>query len=151
MLAIPSSLYDQLRREAEVAYPNEGCGVLLGHSQDLQRTVTRVIPVTNIAGSPRSRYAIDPAELIPILATLRKPFAGAILGFYHSHPNHPALWSQTDLAEAHWLGSSYVITEVIGGTAAETKSFLLQGDSEEEKHFAEEELRIVDESAGIHS
>jgi proteasome lid subunit RPN8/RPN11 len=68
-----------------------------------------------------------------------------IIGFYHSHPDHPARWSKTDLQEAHWLGCSYVITSVMQGSAVDTNSFLLAGDSEENKRFEDEpiELRAV--------
>jgi len=58
-----------------------------------------------------------------------------IAGFYHSHPDHPAQWSATDFAEAHWLGCCYVITEVAQGKAAVSNSFLLTGSTEEEKQF----------------
>jgi len=62
-----------------------------------------------------------------------------IVGFYHSHPDHPAEWSSTDLAEAHWIGCSYVITRVAAGVAAETRCFRLEG-SWDEKRFVEEEV-----------
>ena len=65
-----------------------------------------------------------------------------IAGFYHSHPDHPAQWSATDLAEAHWLGASYVITEVAQGKAAITRAWLLAGTREEDKRFAAQEIRI---------
>jgi proteasome lid subunit RPN8/RPN11 len=67
-----------------------------------------------------------------------------IAGFYHSHPDHPAQWSATDLAEAHWLGCSYVITEVVAGKAAATHSFALAGQIEEDKRFQHEYIEIVD-------
>ena len=66
-----------------------------------------------------------------------------IIGFYHSHPDHPAQWSTTDLAEAHWFGCSYVITAVQKGRAASTNSFLLMGAEDEDKHFYEEKIVLV--------
>ena len=66
----------------------------------------------------------------------------SIAGFYHSHPDHPAQWSQTDLAEAHWLGCSYVITAVAKGVAAQTNSFRLAGDTEENKRFELEQIEV---------
>ena len=53
-----------------------------------------------------------------------------IVGFYHSHPDHPALWSATDLADAHWPGCSYVIISVENRRAVRTNSFLLLGQDE---------------------
>jgi proteasome lid subunit RPN8/RPN11 len=69
-----------------------------------------------------------------------------IAGFYHSHPDHPAQWSQTDLAEAHWLGCSYVITAVAKGVAAQTNSFHLAGDTEENKRFKLETIDVHEAS-----
>jgi proteasome lid subunit RPN8/RPN11 len=65
-----------------------------------------------------------------------------IVGFYHSHPDHPARWSQTDLAEAHWIGCSYVITSVEKGKAVLTNSFLLTGSTEEDKRFEDEKVQV---------
>jgi proteasome lid subunit RPN8/RPN11 len=65
-----------------------------------------------------------------------------IVGFYHSHPDHPARWSSTDLAEAHWTGCSYVITSVENGRAVLTNSFLLKG-REEAKQFENEILEVT--------
>ena len=64
--------------------------------------------------SPANRYHISPSELVRIQRDAL--LAGHdIVGFYHSHPDHPAQWSATDLAEAHWTGCSYVITSVEKG------------------------------------
>jgi proteasome lid subunit RPN8/RPN11 len=72
-----------------------------------------------------------------------------ILGFYHSHPDHPARWSQTDLAEAHWFGCSYVITSVEGGHAQVTNSFLLTGDEEESKRLEDEHIEVVERTGAL--
>src|SRR5919198_158430 len=66
-----------------------------------------------------------------------------IVGFYHSHPDHPALWSPTDLEEAHWLGCSYVITSVTKGKADLTNSFELAGNGESQKKFLNEPIDVV--------
>ena len=66
-----------------------------------------------------------------------------IVGFYHSHPDHPAHWSQTDFAEAHWFGCAYVITAVAKGTAQITNSFLLTGTGEEDKAFAIQTIEVI--------
>jgi proteasome lid subunit RPN8/RPN11 len=96
--------------------------------------------------SPQNRYNIDPRELVAAQRQARA--AGMdIVGFYHSHPDHPPQWSQTDLAEAHWYGCSYVITGVEKGRAADTRSFLLAGTGEEDKRFEPESVEVVaDES-----
>jgi hypothetical protein len=60
----------------------------------------------------------------------------------HSGATYPARWSVTDLAEAHWIGCSYVITSVEKGKATLTNSFLLNGTLEEDKRFEDEEVRV---------
>jgi proteasome lid subunit RPN8/RPN11 len=67
-----------------------------------------------------------------------------VAGFYHSHPDHAASWSLSDLAEAHWLGLSYLITAVERGRAGETRAFLLAGSSEQDKRFERQEICAVD-------
>ena len=94
--------------------------------------------------SAHNRYQIAPGELVKIEREARRQGLG-IAGFYHSHPDHPAQWSTTDFAEAHWLGCSYVITAVAQGKAAVTNSFLLAGASEEDKRFEQETIRVEDE------
>lgn len=144
MLKIAQSVYDLLRSHGEQTYPYECCGVLLGRSDgDGKRVVTKAVRCRNTrADSPENRYNIDPAELIRIQLDSREDGLD-ILGFYHSHPDHPALWSQTDFVEAHWFGCSYVISSVERGKAAITNSFLLSGDSEESKRFDDELIEVV--------
>jgi proteasome lid subunit RPN8/RPN11 len=67
-----------------------------------------------------------------------------IVGFYHSHPDHPARWSSTDLDEAHWYGCSYVITSVEKGSAVLTNSFLLL-EQKESKHLEDEKLEVIEQ------
>jgi proteasome lid subunit RPN8/RPN11 len=143
MLTISKSQLDELRGHGEETYPHECCGVLLGDINDEARTVRAVVQCGNTrSDSPQNRYHIDPRELVRIQRQARERDL-EIIGFYHSHPDHPAQWSKTDLEEAHWLGCSYVITTVERGRAARTNSFLLAGDAEEQKRFEDEELHIA--------
>ena len=141
MLRIPQAALDSLRRHGEATYPHECCGVLLGAFQGDDRTVREVVRAGNTRlDALHNRYNIDPGELVRIQRQARERGL-EIVGFYHSHPDHPARWSATDLAEAHWVGCSYVITSVEKGKAAVTNSFLLAGTIEEDKHFEDEEVR----------
>ena len=136
---IDSEAYASLRRHGEEVYPEESCGVLVGRFRDGGCVVVSGVRCENTRrDSPRNRYAIDPKELVRIQREARAKGV-EIVGFYHSHPDHPAEWSSTDLAEAHWIGCSYVITRVAGGVAAETRSFRMEG-SWDEKRFVEEEV-----------
>jgi proteasome lid subunit RPN8/RPN11 len=139
MLKIPQAAYAALRQHGEETYPHECCGVLLGRFEDDgSKTVTRIVRCGNTRDdSPQNRYNIDPKELIPIQREGRER-GEDIVGFYHSHPDHPAQWSTTDLAEAHWIGCSYVITSVEKGKAVQTNSFQLEGFDEEDKRLLDE-------------
>jgi proteasome lid subunit RPN8/RPN11 len=143
MLEISQSAYVSLRQHGEETYPHECCGVLLGHFDDnVSKTVSRVARCGNTReDSPHNRYHIDPRDLIRIQREGRERDE-EIVGFYHSHPDHPAQWSPTDLAEAHWFGCSYVITSVEKGKATITNSFELMGTDEDDKKFVEEMTEI---------
>ncbi len=143
MLKIGAELYTAVREHGEDTYPHECCGVLLGHAQGPVNDVRQVVRAGNTrTDSAHNRYGIAPVELIRI-QRLGRERGFDIVGFYHSHPDHPAQPSQTDLAEAHWLGCSYVITSVELGRAGATNAFLLAGESEEDKRFAEQEIQTT--------
>jgi len=144
MIKLSQSDYASLRQHGEETYPHECCGVLLGQFGDNGlKTVSRIARCGNTRDdSPHNRYHIDPKELIRIQREGRERDED-IVGFYHSHPDHPAQWSVTDLAEAHWYECSYVITSVEKGTAAVTNSFELAGSEERDKKFADEKIEVV--------
>jgi proteasome lid subunit RPN8/RPN11 len=143
MLKLIRHDYESLRRHAEETYPHECCGILLGHVED---DGIRIVTSTARCGNTRTdsahnRYNIDPKELVRIQREGRGR-GEDIVGFYHSHPDHPAQWSSTDLAEAHWFGCSYVITSVEKGSAAITNSFALAGTEESDKRLLDEPIEI---------
>lgn len=144
MLKIPQSIFALIRQHGEETYPHECCGVLLGEFNDNgTKTVTRAARCGNTrADSPHNRYHIDPKELVRIQREGRER-GEDIVGFYHSHPDHPAQWSQTDLTEAHWIDCSYVITGVEKGKAKITNSFALAGHDESDKKFVDEATVLV--------
>ena len=134
MLKVSQTDYDALRHHGEETYPHECCGVLLGRFED---DGTRVVTSTARCGNTRTdsahnRYNIDPKELVRIQREGRER-GEDIVGFYHSHPDHPAQWSKTDLPKPTGSGCSYVITAVEKGKAAITNSFELTGTDEAEQ------------------
>jgi proteasome lid subunit RPN8/RPN11 len=142
MLKLNEQTYDAIRRHGEETYPHECCGVLLGCSSDGMNSVEDAVRAGNTrTDSAHNRYHIAPQELVKI-QRLGRERGLDIVGFYHSHPDHPAQWSKTDFAEAHWLGCSYVITAVEKGVAQQTNSFLLTGTTEEDKAFADEAVVV---------
>jgi len=142
VLGISESVYEAIRSHGEETYPHECCGVLLGHSSPEGWRVESAVRAGNTrTDSAHNRYHIAPVELVKIRREASRQGLD-IAGFYHSHPDHPAQWSPTDFAEAHWIGCSYVITEVAQGKAQVTNSFLLAGTTEEDKRFENETIRV---------
>ncbi len=146
LLRLPLSVYRELRAHGEEAFPNECCGALLGRVTAEGWQIDSLVRTTNsCAESQGDRFEIAPAELVKIAREARSCHQ-EIAGFYHSHPSHPAHWSATDLADAHWLGCVTVITEVTQGQAKDTNAFLLAGASEEDKHFVPQPIQVDEAS-----
>lgn len=142
MLSVTKAVYDAIRAHGEETYPHECCGALLGSETPGGWRIESSVKAGNTrTDSAHNRYQISAGELVKIERESRQQGL-SIAGFYHSHPDHPAQWSPTDLAEAHWLGCSYVITAVAQGKATETNSFRLDGSSEESKRFDLETIEI---------
>jgi proteasome lid subunit RPN8/RPN11 len=158
-LFLPRAVYDAIRVHGEQTYPHECCGALLGRlspadpacDQPAEWLVEASVPAGNTrTDSAHNRYQIAPAELVKIEREARNRGLD-IAGFYHSHPDHPAQWSPTDFAEAHWIGCCYVITSVVQGLATITNSFLLAGLTEEDKHFEPQTIQVTDPAAELQS
>ncbi len=144
-LAIPSPLLDAIRAHGEREYPRESCGLLLGAGAEPRR-VTDVTPLRNAnTEAPERRFALDPREHLGAQREARRRGL-EVVGFYHSHPDHPARPSVTDLAEASWPGFSYVITAVARGRAAAVHSYEL---AEDRGHFIQEEIIVTGQASPI--
>lgn len=122
---LSGSLVEQIRREGELAYPAECCGVLAGYPGETKETL-RLVPVINRRTDDPHRYLIAPNDLRRIETELRTRGL-EVLGFYHSHPDHPAAPSGFDTDQA-WPWYSYIILRVDGGRAAELTSWVLDDD-----------------------
>ena len=139
-LVVPQKVFEAIRGHGEETYPHECCGVLLGRSTAEGWSVVAAVRAGNTrTDSAHNRYQIAPIELVKIQREATRQGLD-IAGFYHSHTDHPAQWSATDFAEAHWIGCSYVITEIVHGKAQTTNSFLLAGTTEEDKRFEPETI-----------
>lgn len=142
-LALAPSVNDAIRRHGAETYPHECCGALIG--RDGVVTETFALPNTTEEG-PRRRFLVRPADYRE--ADRRASARGAeILGFYHSHPDHPARPSQYDLDHA-WPVFSYVIVSVRDGRAEDMTSWRLR---EDRSAFDEEPLTYGQEDSDSHA
>lgn len=134
-LVLPAGIRAELASLAHAGYPDETCGLLLGNDSDGGCRVVCQRPARNLNRErARDRFELDPADYLA--AETAAAAAGlTVVGVWHSHPDHPAQPSSTDLAMA-WPGWSYVILSVAGGGVVDLRSWRLAGDS-----FCEEEVR----------
>jgi proteasome lid subunit RPN8/RPN11 len=124
-LRLSEALAEEIRREGEFAYPVECCGVLAGRVGE-NKEVLRLVPMPNRRTDDPHRYLIAPDDLRRITAELRET-ALEVLGYYHSHPDHPAVPSAFDTEHA-WPWYSYIIVGVNRGRAARLTSWVLEDD-----------------------
>jgi len=111
MLSLPAQVRADLSRWIRAGYPHETCGLLAGRERNGLKLVRRAVQVRNLAVERAGdRYELDPGEH---LAADREARADglSILGVWHSHPDHPAVPSETDRAAA-WERWSYLILSV---------------------------------------
>jgi proteasome lid subunit RPN8/RPN11 len=126
-LRLPGRLLDEIRRHGESAYPAECCGALAGRVEgDGTKEVLRLAPAVNRRTEDPHRYLIAPDDLRRLEATLRADGL-EILGYYHSHPDHPARPSAFDTEHA-WPWYSYLIVRIDRGSAADAASWVLDDD-----------------------
>ena len=121
-----------IRAHGSDAYPNECCGALIGRGGTVLETLA--LPIMTDEG-PRTRFRVTPNDYRA--AERRADELGAeLLGFYHSHPDHPARPSQYDLDHA-WPFFSYVIVSVRDGVSGDMTAWRLR---EDRSAFDQEEL-----------
>ena len=108
-LRVDSAVEQEIRRHGEETYPHECCGALVGRPG--HATVTVALPNTTEEG-PRRRFLVRPSDY-RLSEQRAQELGGELLGFYHSHPDHPARPSQYDLDHA-WPTFAYIIVAVAG-------------------------------------
>lgn len=118
---------ERIHEEGRRAYPHECCGALLGHVEDGRKSVAELLPLANRReDSPRDRFLIT-AEDWKQAEVEAKKRGLELIGFYHSHPDHPARPSDFDREQA-WPWYSYVIVSVTQGGVREATSWVLAED-----------------------
>ena len=123
----------ELERLAAASYPVEGCGVLIGH---FGADVVRVIAGRNlVTDRARDRYELDPGDIVAAERAARGEGLD-VVGFWHTHPDHPARPSRFDTERA-WPDYVYVICATTAQNVADMRAWRLQSDGGE---FAEIEV-----------
>ena len=133
-LILSRELRAQIESEGVAAYPNECCGILIGRdvlrNGVSQRIVVRLEPGSNTfeAAEQYHRFSIDPAQQLQAEKSAEKE-GKAVLGYYHSHPDHPARPSEYDRQHA-WPFYSYVIVAIAKGKPLDMTSWVLDDQTE---------------------
>ncbi len=131
MLRIVRDAAEKVRENARASYPNECCGLLLGK----EGVVLEAVKVKNInTERAQDRYEIDPREFLMVEKEAAKRGL-AVIGIYHSHPDHPAEPSEFDRTRA-WPEYFYLIVGVRGGRETEVRCWRL----DDADVFVEEEI-----------
>jgi len=122
-LTIGARVDDAIRAHGRETYPHECCGALIGRDGLVAEILA--LPNTTEEG-PRRRFLVRPSDYRE--AERRASELGAeLLGFYHSHPDHPARPSQYDLDHA-WPNFAYIIVAVAAGVAGDMTVWFLKDD-----------------------
>ena len=125
-LRLSGALADEIRHHGEAAYPAECCGAMVGRVEGAAKDVLRLSPAVNRRTDDPRRYLIAPDDL----RQLEREVRGAgqeIVGYYHSHPDHPARPSAFDTEHA-WPWYSYLIVRIDRGRGAEMASWVLDDE-----------------------
>ncbi len=135
-LIISKELADQIRAHGAETYPHECCGALLG--TDEPREIRGLFPMINRRDdSPRNRFSVTPQDVIDAEKAARQRGLD-VVGWYHSHPDHPARPSQYDRDHA-WPWYSYIIVSVAEAKPHEMTSWRLHDDRAE---FSPEAIQV---------
>ena len=140
MIKIDEKQIDQIREHGVRDYPYECCGLLIGRFEEGSKIVTETYPISNAReeSAKRNRFLIEPAELMRGERYARDHDL-EVVGFYHSHPDSPAVPSQYDLDHA-WPTYSYIIVS----TRAERATDLFSWEQEPDRSkFNQEEIRVI--------
>lgn len=128
----------QIRRHGEKTFPEECGGLLLGELIDGERVIREVVSLENFRKDSRhNRVEISPLDYARAEREAGKKGLG-VWGYYHSHPNHPAIPSDFDREHAPFTEWSYLIVAVRDGKAEEVRAWTLR---EDRLQFDEEEIK----------
>ncbi len=127
MLTIAQEIISKIKSHGEETYPEECCGVLLGKFENEQKVVFEILKIENSTESERKRRFLITAQDYLKAEKYAREKGFEIIGFYHSHPDHPA--KPSDYDREHALPFlSYIIVSVENGIAKDVNSWVLKED-----------------------
>ena len=149
-LVISARHLQTLGRHASVSYPDECCGVLIGRTSGDATVVERVLSVGNERQDSRhNRFLISPETVLAAHKEARA-LGLDVVGYYHSHPDHPARPSEFDREHA-WPGMSYLIVSVEKRQVVEARSWRLADDREGyDEEIIDQGITNQGPSLGVH-
>jgi proteasome lid subunit RPN8/RPN11 len=124
-MKISKTALREVHEHAAEGYPNEICGVLIANRGSDVATQSRRVPNT-IVDRARDRYEMDVLELKRVEREC-DDHGLRIVGYYHTHPDHPAIASETDSARS-WAGTTYLIVSCVKGEPKAQNAFMSQHD-----------------------
>ena len=105
-LNIPNKHYQIMLQHLKEEYPLEGCGLMAVKDG----VVTAVYPIDNILKSPTA-YEMEPLQQVQTILKIEAN-EEALMAIYHSHPHGPSQPSATDIAQAYYPDSIYIIVSL---------------------------------------
>jgi len=149
-LNLSHELAERIRQHGAETFPHECCGALLGRDSAFtenvkgpSREVVELFPLVNRRDdSPRNRFAVTAEDVLEAEKAARRQGLD-VVGWYHSHPDHPAQPSQFDREHA-WPWYSYIIVSVMSGRPAEMSSWRLNDDRQD---YSPERIEIQNRAA----
>jgi proteasome lid subunit RPN8/RPN11 len=156
VLRIKQAQMEAIRQHGARDYPGECCGAMLGKANEVRKEVEEIVPLKNLRNDParaqellpvddpgreteRNRFLIDPLDQLRVEKDARARGL-EVLGYYHSHPDHPARPSIYDREHA-WPWYSYIIVSVVRSIAKDLTCWVL---AEDRGMFHPEELEVTE-------
>ncbi len=137
LLSISKELAERIRAHGAETYPHECCGALLGRD-DEAREILGLFPLINRRDdSPQNRFSVTAQDVLDAEKSARRQGLD-VVGWYHSHPDHPARPSAYDRDHA-WPWYSYIIVSVAQGQPQDMTSWRLNDDRQQ---FSPEGIQI---------
>lgn len=152
-IAVPENFVNEIRAHGAETYPHECCGAILGTDAENSREVRALHKLVNRRDdSPRNRFSVTSDDVRDAERAAQKSGL-EVIGWYHSHPDHPALPSEFDREHA-WPWYSYIIVSVMEGQPGTMLSWRLTDDRlrfEPEKISPEPESQAASSNANATS